>query len=181
MLNKLLYAGGMITLTLLCTSCASLKCRHFPGTREPLTEKELSHVSVWKYGDEIYHVKVVNSNQVVACSVKWDDKTARHSLESFEVVPSKLEETIFLNIQKDGLYTILRVIPAGEKSMVLLTIDKDKVEKDIAEGIIKGTRKGGEYTLDCSQQELNDYIRANLTTLFSLNAAGVLELIEGEM
>jgi len=181
MLKKILHTSCAIALCMLCTSCASLRCKHFPGTREPLTEKELSHASVWKYGDEIYHVKVVSSNQVVACSVKWDDETARHALESFEVVPSKLEETIFLNILKDGLYTILRVMPAGEKSMVLMTIDRDKVEKDIAEGKIKGARKGGEYTLDCSQQELDDYIRANLTTLFSLDAAGVLELIKGEL
>jgi len=181
MLKKLLYTSCVIAVTLLCTSCASLKCKHFPGIREPLTENKLSDESVWKYGDEIYHVKVISTNNVVASSVKWDDAAGKHKLESFEVVPSKLEETIFLNILKDGLYTILRVMPAGGKSMVLLTIDADKVEKDIEAGKIKGSKKGGEYILDCSKKELDEYIQSNLSTLFSLDAAGILELIEGKM
>jgi hypothetical protein len=146
-----------------------------------ITEKELSTKSVWKYGDEIYHVQVVSSNKVVASNVKWDEGTGKHKLESFEVVPSKLDDTIFLNLLHDNLYTILRVMPAGEESIVLLTIDSDKVEEDIEKGKVKGRSERGTITLDCSKKELDEYIRANLKTLFALDAAGVLELIEGEM
>lgn len=181
MFKKLFNTSCVIALSMLCASCASLKCKHFPGTQELITEKELSSKSVWKYGDEIYHVQVASSNKVVASSVTWDDETGKHKLESFEVVPSKLDDTMFLNLLHGNLYTILRVLPAGDESLVLLTIDSDKVEEDIEKGRIKGSGKRGEFTLDCSKKELEEYIKANLNTLFALDGAGVLELIEGEM
>lgn len=64
---------------------------------------------------------------------------------------------------------------------MLLTIDHEKVAADLEKGAIKGTSKNGEYILECSKQELDAYFQANLNTLFSLKAAGVLKLIEGKM
>ena len=181
MFKQISYTICTTALCLLCVSCASLKCKHFPGTQQMVTEKELSTKSVWKYGDEIYHVQVVSSNKVVATGVGWDRDVDSHYLEPFEVVASKLDDTLFLNVKKEGMYTILRVVPAGKNSMVLLTIDTDKVMSDFEQNKIKGSKEGGDYTLDCTKKELDEYIKANLNTLFSLEAAGVLELIEGEM
>ncbi|MFA7173361.1 MAG: hypothetical protein WC340_08100 [Kiritimatiellia bacterium] len=181
MFNQIMHCAMLMALTLTCASCASLKCKYFPGARESVTDKGLSGKSIWKFGTETYHVQVVNSNKVVAAWVKWDEATATHKLESGEVVLSKLDETLFLNLQTEGLYTILRVVPAGERDVVLLTIDHEKVEADFEKGVIKGTKKDGVFTLECSKEELDAYLRANLNTLFSLKAAGVLKLIEGKM
>lgn len=181
MFNKILHYAMFMALALTCASCASLKSQHFPGTRESIAEKGLSGKSIWKFGTEVCNVQTVTPNKVVASWVKWDEATATHKLQSCEVVLSKLDETLFLNLQIDGLYTILRVVPAGEHEVVLLTIDNEKVEADLENGAIKGTKKGGEFTLECSKDELDAYFRANLNTLFSLKAAGVLKLIEGKM
>jgi len=178
---KFLYTSCVIALCMLCTSCTSLKCKHFPGTQEMITEKQLNSESVWKFGDTIYHVKVANSNRVVASWVEWDDKTDKHRIKSFPVVVSKLNDTMFLNVKIDEFYTILRLTPAGNDSIVLLTIDGDKVKKDIEKGIIKGSKSDNGYILDCTKQKLESYIKSNLNTLFSLDGAGVLKLIEGKM
>ena len=180
-MKKFLYASCVIALCILCTSCTSLKCKHFPGTQEMVDEKQLSSESIWKLGEAVYHVKVANSNRVVASYVKWDDKTDKHRLKSFPVIISKMDDTLFLNVKTDEFYTILQLTPAGDESIVLLTIDHDKVEKDIEKGIIKGSKKDGDYILDCTKQELESYIKTNINTLFSLNGAGVLKLIEGKM
>ncbi|MDD2599497.1 MAG: hypothetical protein PHO37_09765 [Kiritimatiellae bacterium] len=180
MLDKIIHCAMLIALALSCASCASLKCEHFPGERELIADKGLSGRSIWKFGTETFHVQTVNPNKVIASWVKWDEATATHTLESVEVVLSKLDETLFLNLRKDGLYTILRVVPAGEHEVVLLTIDNAKVDADFEKGAIKGNKKGGEFTLECSKEELEAYVRANLNTLFSLKASGVLKLIEGK-
>ena len=181
MMKTFLYIGCVIALCVLCTSCSSLKCKHFPGKQEMITEKKLSDDSVWKFGEMVYHVKVAECNRVVASWVEWDDKAEKHKMDSFPVVVSKLDDTMFLNLKVDQFYTILRAIPSGDDSIILLTIDDDKLEADIEKGIIKGTKKDGDYILDCTKQDLENYIKANLNTLFSLEAAGILKLIEGKM
>jgi hypothetical protein len=181
MMMKLTSIAVAALICLLGSSCATLKSRHFPGTQEMITENQLSAESVWKYGEGIYHVKVVSSNEVVASSVKWCEETCSHKVESLDVIASKLEDTLFLNVKSEELYTILRVVPAGKSSIVLLTVNREKIGADLDKGVIKGTKDGGSFILECSKRELDDYIRANLDSLFSLEAAGVLELIEGEM
>ncbi len=181
MINKLLYISCVSVICILCASCASLKCEHFPGTQEMITQEKLSDKSIWKLGEVVYHVKVANSSRVVASWVEWDDSADEHTLKSCPIIISKLDETLFLNFKIDGFYTILRIIPSGEHSLVLLTINPKKVEEDIESGVIKGSKENGEYKLDCTKQELESYITANLNTLFAPNAAGVLNLIEGKM
>ncbi len=181
MIKKLAAVTAATLISLLGSSCASLQCRHFPGTQVMITGERLTENSVWKYGEGIYHLRVVSSNEVVASSVKWSEDTNTHRMESMEVVASKLDDTLFLNVRNGDLFTILRVVPAGKRSLVLLTVDREKIGGDLDKGVITGAKEGGSYTLECSKQELDEYIRANLGTLFSLEAAGILELIEGEM
>lgn len=102
MFKKLLNFAMLITLTLTCASCASLKCEHFPGTRESIADKGLGGKSIWKFGSEVFHVQTVNPTKVVASYVKWNDETDKHELESGEVVLSKLDETLFLSFRNRG-------------------------------------------------------------------------------
>ena len=180
-MKKIMYLTGILTLSLLCTSCTSMKCKHYVGEREHVSEKELSKKSVWQWGDGVLYVQVVNTNSLIVSSVEWDEENSKHTIDSRQMVLSKLDDVMFLNIQEDGLYTILRILPADEDSIVLLTVDDDKLEEDIEKGRIKGETKKGDIILDCSKKELDAYIKDNIQTLFSLDGAGVARLISGEM
>ena len=91
-----------------------------------------------------------------------------------------MDEHAFLNAKDGDLYTILRLIPAIDESAAILTIDTDKLDKDIAAGTLKAKKGDREYVVEGSKEELDAYVRANLPTLFSTDMAGTIRLISGK-
>jgi len=181
MIKSFLSLVSLLAICFLSASCASLKSPYFVGEQQPIEDKDLNTDSVWQIADTKYFVRVVDSNTVVASSVEWDKDSQKHTLSTSPLVLTKLGDTLFLNVKKDGLYTILRMIPSADGSMVLLTIDSDKIKSEIAEGKIKAHKDGSDIITDCSKEELDQYVKDNLPTLFDLNNSSVAKLISGKM
>lgn len=181
MIKPFLSFVSLLVACFLSVSCSSLKSPYYVGEQQPIEDKDLNTDSVWQLGDAVYFVRVVDSNTVVASYVEWDKETQKHTLSTCQLVLSKLGDTLFLNAKDDGLYTILRMIPSIDGSMVLLTVDSDKVEADIAEGKIKAHKDGSDIITDCSKEELDQYVKDNLQTLFDLDSSSVAKLISGKV
>jgi hypothetical protein len=182
MMKSLTLIGAALTIAVLTPSCARFRSDHYVGERQPISSNTVTENSVWQLGDEVYHVRVVDSNTLVAASAKWDSTSRTHTLTSYPLVCSTLGGHNFLNVWDENHYTILRMIASGSESeVVLLTIDADKVNKDIAEGKLKARRDGHDFLASCSKEELDRYVLENLPSLFSLDGAGVARLLSGKL
>ena len=178
---KMISTVKIILLSAVLTSCSSLKSQYYVGEKMPISEEELSKESVWKFGDDVFHVQQVDTNTLIASTIEWDKENQKHTVSTRQLVLSELGDVIFLNIKEDNLYTILRLVGGDDGSLVLLTVDSDKVEKDIAEGNIKAEKIDHDIITNCSKKELDQYVLENIQTLFSLDSACVGKLISGEM
>lgn len=162
-------------------SCTSLKSRHIAGEKVLLTTEDISADSIWKAGEEVYFVRLVEEGTLVAATLNWDEKTGAYAMQTYQLVPSKIGEHHFLNVKDGDYYTILRLVGAGEDAVVLFTVDKDKLAKDRADGLLEAREEDGDIIVDGSKEALDRYIESHIDTLFSLDAAGVARLISGDL
>ena len=179
-------------LCLLVSSCASLQSKHYVGEKEKAETGDISADSVWQMGEGVFHVHVTDEGRLIAASVEWNEKAKRHELRTCEVVISSLDDHRFLNVLEDGQYTILRMGMASDPSptLVVYTVDGDKLRKDIAAGKLKATEKKDKekgqtynsiYVFEGPKEELDAYVKANLDMLFELDMVGVVRLISGKL
>ena len=162
-------------------SCTSMKSHHIVGLEQVLTEKDLSQESVWKMGRDVFFVRRMADNTLIAASMDWHKNTQTYSVVSYPLVVSKLGEYTFLNIKEGDLFTILRLVGAEGGAVVLLSVDSDKIETDREAGLIKAHRDDHAFIISGSKAEFDRYIETNIDTLFSLEAVGIVELISGEL
>ncbi len=162
-------------------SCTRFKARHYAGEKVFLTEAEISEETVWEVGDQVYFVRLVEGGMLTAATLEWDQKKNAYAMRTHEIVSSKLGDHTFLNVKEGGYYTILRVVGAGDDTLVLLTVDKDKLEKDMAEGSLQARKDDTDIVMDGPKEALDRYIESHMDTLFSLEAAAVARLISGEL
>ena len=162
-------------------SCTSMKSHQIVGLEQVLTEKDLSQESVWKMGHDVFFVRRMDDNTLIAASTDWHKNTQTYSVVSYPLVVSKLGEHTFLNIKDGDLFTILRLVGTEGDAVVLLSVDNDKIETDMEAGLIKAHRDDHAFILSGSKAELDRYIETNINTLFSLEAVGIVELISGEL
>ena len=173
-----IFTASIILLSTMLSSCSSLKSQYYVGEKQPITEEDLKEESIWKIGEDVFNVRVVDTNTVIASSMKWDERTNKHIVSSSQLVLSELGHTKFLNVKDDDLYTILRLVGGSDgDSFAFLTVDAHKVERDIAEGKVKAHKEGSDIIMDGSKEELDAYIQENINTLFSVEGAGIAHLI----
>jgi hypothetical protein len=181
MIKRIMSLAVAAIFCLSALACTSMKSKHFVGQQQMLTEQELSQESVWTMGNDVFFVRRINDTTLIASSMDWDKKTQTYSVVSYPLVVSKLGAYTFLNIKDGDLYTILRLVGGESDAVVLLSVDKDKIETDIAAGKIKAQKEDRAFILSGSKAELDHYIETNINTLFSLEAVGIAKLISGEL
>lgn len=181
MVKRILSLSLAAIFCLSALACTSMKSKHFVGQKQILTEKELSQESVWKMGNDVFFVRRLNDNTLIVSLMDWDKKTQAYSVASYPLVVSKLGEYTFLNIKDGDLYTILRLVGGESDAVVLLSVDKDKLETDIEAGKIKAHKDDHAFICSGSKVDLDHYIQTNINTLFSLEAVGIATLISGEL
>jgi hypothetical protein len=181
MIKRILSLTFAALLCISALSCTSMKSRHFVGQKKILAENELSQESVWKMGKDVFLVRRLDDSKLIVSSMGWDKKTQAYSVASYPLVVSELGEYTFLNIKDGDLYTILRLVGAEGDAVVLLTVDKDKLETDIETGQIEAYKDDHAFIFSGSKAALDRYIQTNIDTLFSLEAVGIAELISGEL
>jgi hypothetical protein len=158
-----------------------MKSHHIVGLKQVLTEKDLSQESVWKMGNDVFFVRRMDDNTLMAAAMDWNNHTQTYSVISYPLVVSKLGAYTFLNIKDGDLFTILRLVGAEGDTVVLLSVDSDKLETDMEAGRIKAHRDDEAFIFSGSKAELDRYIETNIHTLFSLEMVGVVELLSGDL
>ena len=181
MAKRILTVFCCFLLSVGAISCTSFKSRHYAGEMMLLTEEDISAETIWKIGDSVYFVRMVGEGTIVAATLNWDEDKGAYAMQAHELVPSKIGDHRFMNVKDGDYYTILRLVGAGEDEVVLLTVDKDKLEKDMAEGLLQAHKEDGDIVMDGTKEALDRYIGSHIETLFALDAAGVARLIAGEL
>jgi hypothetical protein len=181
MIKRILSLACAAVICLSALSCTSMKSRHFVGQKKVLAENELSQESVWQMDKEVFIVRRLDDGRLIVSSMDWDKKTQAYAVVSYPLVVSELGKYTFLNIKDGDLYTILRLVGTEGDAVVLLTVDKDKLETDIEAGRIDAYKDDHDFIFSGSKAALDRYIQTNIDTLFSLEAVGVAELISGEL
>ena len=164
----------------LLSSCSSLKSPYYIGEKVEFSENEIGNETVWRLEEDVYHVKIVSSNEVVVSTVNWVDRNKKFTTENHELVISELDDRLFINLKEDDLYRVLRITPAGQ-SIVFYMVDGDQLKKHIPSGKVEFTEKGDVYTLKGSKEEIDQFIRENITTIFNPDHVVVAELLSGEL
>ena len=167
------YSALLCCLILMAASisCTSLKSKHIAGEKVPLTQEDISADSIWKLGDDVYFLRLAEEGTLVAATLSWNEKTGAYAMKTYQLVPSKIGEHHFLNVKDGDYYTILRLVGAGEDEVVLFTVDKDKLAKDIADGLLQAREEDGGFIVDEPKEALDRYIASHIDTLFALDAA----------
>jgi hypothetical protein len=163
-----------------CASCSTLKSPHYVGEQEPAREKDLADITVWQQDEDVYFVKRVASNTLVAATLEWDDKSNDFTVRSFPFIVSELDDHLFLNVKDGDLYSIFRVAGAGgddDPAFVLFTIDDDSMIKDMADGKIKARKAGDDIIMECTKEEQDAYILENIYTMFHTDGACIVRQI----
>jgi hypothetical protein len=171
---------GLLIIGAACISCSTLKSPHYVGEQEPMSEKDLAEITVWENGDDVFFVKRVDSNILVAATLEWDSKINDFSVRSFPVIVSKLGDHMFLNVREDDLYSIFRVAGAcddDEPIFALFTIDPDKMKQDMADGKIKARKEKDDVIMECAKEEQDAYILENIDTMFHMDGASIVRQI----
>lgn len=179
-----LILGLVLAVT---TACSRMQSAHYPGTKEPLFEELLTlddarQVSVWKYDDDLFYVKPVDKYSAVAATLQWNPSQETFQVVSRQLVITRIDDHLFLNIKEDGLYTILRMAFAhtsGNDPIVLFTVKEAKLKADMAAGKIKTKPSTDKetYVLDVSKKTLDTYIRRQGDDLFDFDSAGTIRLL----
>lgn len=177
--NQMRQWIGLLIMGAVCVSCSTLKSPHYVGEQQPATEKELADITVWKQGEDVYFVKRVDSNTLVAATLEWDDKSSDFAVRSFPFIVSQLEDHLFLNVKADEFYSIFRMAGTcqDDQTLLLFTIDSDKMKQDIADGKIKARREKDNIIMECSKEEQDAYILENFDTMFDMDGASIVRQI----
>ncbi|MCP3899988.1 MAG: hypothetical protein GY707_09780, partial [Desulfobacteraceae bacterium] len=133
------------------------------------------------FDDKIFFVNVVDSSTLIASTMKWNETKKEHEVIKSEIVLTELEgpDAYFLNFKEEGLYTIVLLAPTkNERDYLVYTINEDAIKKHIKEEKVKAVRKGNDYILKLSKEDLDKYVRENFYTLFSLGGAGIIKAMD---
>lgn len=187
MSNKLATVLLILLSIYVLASCTRMQSEHYVGTKEPLFKellkfKDARQVSVWKFKDDVFYVKPLDEYSAIASTLKWDQSQDAFKIINKQLVVTKIDDHMFLNLKEDGLYTILRIayaLASSDDQLVLFSVKEDKLKEDIQTGKIKikmSTDKDT-YILDVTKKKLDTYISKNINNLFDFNAAGIITLL----
>jgi hypothetical protein len=172
-----------IMISVFLVSCSSLKSEHYVGELSPAADEKVKDTSVWEFDDTIFFVNIVDSSTLIASTMKWNKAKKEHEIIKSKVILTELKgpNAYFLNFKEgsEDLYTILLLAPTkNEKDYLVYTVNEDTIKKHINEGKVKAIKKGGDYILKLSKEELDKYVRENFYTLFSLGGAGIIKAMD---
>ena len=182
MYRNMLKAIVCVLISLFLTSCGtSLKSTHYVGVKEPVDEKELNQETLWTFEDNVFHVRAVDPNRIIASSLRWDEAEKEYKVETFPIVLTSLDKYTFLNLPGKAaeLYTIYRVIPSTDGSVILFTADKENMTKHIKEGKIKAIEKDNSFILEMTKEDLDKYVLDNLNEVFDYSSAHIIKPLKG--
>ncbi len=183
MLKPLVRFICCILISVSLVSCSSLKSEHYVGELFTAANEKVKDTSVWEFDDKIFFVNVVDPSTLIASTMEWNETKKEHEIIKSKIVLTELEDpdAYFLNFKEgsEGLHTIVLLLPTkNERDYLVYTVNEDTIEKHIKEGKVKAVKKGNDYILKLSKNELDKYVRENFHTLFSLGGAGIIKAMD---
>lgn len=165
----------MLVICFGLVSCSELHSPHYVGEIIEISEEDLGDESTWLIDELVYTIRRTGSNSFVAATMTWDRKKAEYIARTMPILLTALEDDyIFLNLMdEEGQYLILRAVCSMDESLVLFTIDKEKMEKDIKSGKLKARIDEEQVYLECSKEEQDEYILNSIATLFHYDNARI--------
>lgn len=179
LIKRILCAACIFACIIVLSSCSGLESKYYPGEQIVIGEDDLCDESIWRYQDDVYYVMRTTSNTFTAATLVWDEKKGDYTTRSFLLVPSQLGKHTFLSIKGGGdRYTIFHATYNGGDSVVLFGVDREKMEKDIAEGIICAhTNEHQTIIMDGSKEDQAQYIQNNIHSMFKMDSPNFATLI----
>ncbi len=176
MFKQTFIVVGFLVFTFVISSCTKLKSNYYVGEKEKISTKDLKKETIWQYEDDVFKVRILDSLTVIASSLEWDDSKNEYKIVTFEVVYSRLGDDYFLNIKEaDELYTILRIAVSLDGTIAFFTVNKNQIENDIKQGIVKAAKRDSDYILDINKKELDKYVSENINELFKIKTPGMIK------
>lgn len=173
---------GLFLAVSLLVSCSALQSPEIVGERKAFAEDEVGNESVWKIEDQIYYVRVAATNRLVASIVEWDKDRQTHKLETEEIVLSRLGDDQFLNLKIEDLYHIHYLVPSDDGRVLLFYgINPDALNKHLGRGVVKTDARHDVYTLEGTKEEIDQFIRANIKSMYDPGEVTVAHLISGSL
>ena len=176
-LKLVLYATCLFAVSMGITSCSGLKSKYYPGEKMVIPEGQLSDESIWMCEGEAYYVMRTESNTYAAATLKWDKKKNAYSVISYELVPSKIGNQSFLSVKDNDLYTLFYARFDGGDSVVAFRVNREKMVRDIADGLVNAHADEHDVFLDGSKEEQDEYISKNIDSMFSMESASFAKKI----
>jgi hypothetical protein len=163
-------------------SCGtSLKSPHYVGIKEPADVKGLNKETIFTFEDDVFYVRAVDPNNIIASSLRWDAAEKEYKVDTFPIVLTILGKSRFLNLpdKSTGLYTIYRLIPSMDGSLILFAADRHNMTKHIKEGRIKATEEDNSFILEITKEDLDKYVLDNLNEIFDYSCAYIIKPLKG--
>ena len=158
------------------SSCNQLKSKYYIGEKETIPMKELKSETIWQFGDDVFYLRILDSLNVIASSLEWQESDKEYKVKTFEVIFTNLDEAKFLNVKgEDGMYTLLRMVGADDGTIVFFTVNEEFMKNEIKQGQVRAKEDGSDYILDISKQELDNYVAKNINDLFSIKTPGIIK------
>lgn len=168
------------TISGVLVSCSELRSPHYVGEVVEIMEEDLGRESAWVMDEELYWIRRTGSNSFVAATMEWNRKTETYEARTAPILLTQLDDHLYLQLKEDDEYIILRAACSQDESLILFTIKKDIIEKDVQEGKIRARISGNKITLECSKEEQDEYIRDNVERIFSYDCARVARKVYEE-
>lgn len=182
MFRKLLKSISWVLMCLFLMSCGTtLKSNHYVGIQEPVDEKELNKETIWTFQDEIFYVRAVDPNKIMASSLSWDSSENEYKVVTFQVVLTSLDKYTFLNLKDENSasYSIYRVIPSTDGALVVFTADKGNMKRHADEGKIKAIERDNSFIIESTKEDLDDYVLNNVNEIFDYSRAHIIKPLKG--
>ena len=179
MIYKTLQSFGFILFCLLLTSCNFLKSEHYPGKPIDIEEKDIGKEMVWKMNkDNIYHTVILDKQLITVGNLEWDKEQQIFLAVNQDIILSKLGDSCFINIvDNDGMYRILKFSMSSDSTLVVYTVDKNKIENFIDSGKIHASVVDNNIILDLSKIELDAFINEYGNEIFNYDNPIVFQKI----
>lgn len=163
-------------LVLLLVSCTQMRSEYYVGEKEPVFEEYEDDVSVWKRESKVFYVKPIDSYRAVVSSLNWNQELKKFDQVESELIISKLGEYFFLNLKRDGLFTIVRLTGTLDGQFVIFEASSEKLKSDVNTGRISILENDDSHVFDLkmSKKELDIYVEENIVELFELTNVAVI-------
>lgn len=170
-------------LLLALAGCDGMESAHHVGVEEPLFKDHMRSDSIWRYDNEIFHVKARDDSSAVAAALAWDDKEERFRLHEKEILVTRLGDQLFLNVKEGEYYRIFRLgytqDGSGAPAFVVYRADTKKLKRDARAGRIKTMKSDSKHVvrLDISKKKLDAYVERNMSTLFEYDQVELITMV----